>query len=511
MRVTLVYRGRYWVRQALELETLAALLRRGGHRVSFVYDPDAFGLSDNVLQIALLARLLSDPGRIARRVIESRPDAVLVSVLPGTAAWARDLAGRIRQACGVRVLFAGLHPTLAPEALIGDGCADAVIEGEVENVILPLLEALDRGSDLAAVGNVWCRRDGRVLRGPRAELVDLDALPLPDKELFSPYVSHRFSYAAMVSRGCPYQCTYCEETCARRLYGPGYFRRKRVDTVMAELAAGRRRYRFREVIFKDSYLTGSKAWLADLMDRYRSEIGVPFKCFCTIDGFDARTAALLKKGGCYAVEFGLQTWNERIRREVLGRRETNAEALEAFRHCADQRLWYDIDHMFNLPGETPDDHAEGARQYRRLRYLNRVKVHYLVYLPTAPIVEAGLAAGLLPPDARERLAAGCEGDFYGPSAGDPVQARAAAGFAALYKLLPAIPATLLEPLLAGGRTAVLARIPGPAMAALQGLLALRSGDLRFLAYLGLYPAKVLRAAADRLAPAGADGHREVPA
>ena len=72
----------------------------------------------------------------------------------------------------------------------------------------------------------------------------------PRQELFAPYVSHGYSYCAMVSRGCPYQCTFCEETCAKKLYGGRYFRRKSVDTVMRELLAAKRRYRFREVIFK---------------------------------------------------------------------------------------------------------------------------------------------------------------------------------------------------------------------------------------------------------------------
>src|SRR5690606_19458845 len=130
----------------------------------------------------------------------------------------------------------------------------------------------------------------------------------------------------------------------------------------------------------------SKRWLRELLSAYRREIGVPFKCFCTVQGFDAETARLLAEAGCYSVEFGLQTWNPVIRRDVLARHETNAAALAAFRHCAEQRLWFDVDHMFGLPGESEQDHVEGALAYRGLAYLNRVKVHQLVYLPTAEIV-----------------------------------------------------------------------------------------------------------------------------
>ena len=502
MHVVLVYRGRYHVREALDLEGLAPVLRGGGYRVTLVYDPDTFGVTDNVLQVPWLARRLSSSEKIIDRIVAAGPDVAVFSVLPSTYAWAREIAGLLKARIPVPVptVFVGLHPSLAAERVSRDACVDYVIEGEVEGVINPLLEAIasradmsDVECDVSGIGNLWYGRNGDVRHTFRAELVDLDALPLPDKDLFAPYVSHTYSYAAMVSRGCPYQCTFCEETCSKKLYGGRYFRRKSVDTVMAELIEAKRRYNFREVIFKDSYLSGNKKWLAELMRRYRREIGVPFKCFCTILGFDEETASLLKRGGCYNIEFGLQTWNYRIRRDVLHRRETNEDALRAFDCCARQHLWYDVDHMFNLPGESEQDHLDGVWKYRSLRYLNRIKNHFLVYLPSAEIVDYALQEGVVPEDIKERLAEGWESDFYDQSQAASANRQAAATYAALYKLLPVLPKWLVRWLLERRRVRWFARVPSMVMAPLQGLLALRSRDLRFRAYLRLYPAKTLRA------------------
>jgi hypothetical protein len=227
------------------------------------------------------------------------------------------------------------------------------------------------------------------------------------------------------------------------------------------------------------------------MRRYRNEIGVPFKCFCTISGFDDEIARLLKEGGCYSIEFGLQTWNDGIRRDILNRRETNGEAFRAFQLCDKHRLPYDVDHMFNLPTETRGDHELGAQYYRRLRRLGRIKVHYLVYLPTADIVDHAVAAGDLPPDARQRLAEGLESDFYDQSGGPEEDRSLVAGYAALYKILPMLPAAVVRWLLKRDRVRALRQIPSPLMALLQGANALRCGDLRFLAYLQLYSAKVM--------------------
>jgi hypothetical protein len=496
MRVALVYRGRYHVRQAMDLEVLAPVFRQGGHEVTLVYDSDTFGMSDNVLQIGWLARRLSSPEKVVRRILAVQPDVAVFSVLPGAYPWARQTAEQLKAQRPVPVVFIGLHPSLAPERVMRDAFVDYAVQGETENVLLPLLEAIAGRIDPAAVGNLWRRTDGRPQFTFHADPVDLDTLPLPDKDLFRPYVSQTYSYTIMVSRGCPYQCTFCEETCARNVHGPRYFRRKSVESVMRELAAGKAKYRFREVIFKDSYLSGDKRWLADLMRRYKAEIGVPFKCFCTIASFDGETARLLKEGGCYNIEFGLQTWNDRLRRDTLNRRETSDDAHRAFDCCADQRLWYDVDHMFNLPGETLQDHVDGVQHYQHLRCLNRIKVHYLVYLPTAPIVDAALAAGIVPPDVRTRLEDGWESDFYDPASGGTARDVAARDYAALYKLLPILPRRLVGWLMRGRRLRWLRWIPSPLMAVLQALMAVRSRDLRFAAYLRFYPVKVMRAVAD---------------
>ncbi|ACL03853.1 cobalamin B12-binding domain protein [Desulfatibacillum aliphaticivorans] len=498
MNIVLVYKGRYVIRQALDLETLAAVLKAGGRRVSLVHDPDPFGVTDNVFQIPALAKRFSSPEKIAKKILEFRPDAIVFSALPNTLDFCLKTAGLVKQRSTAPVIFLGLHPTLSPEYVIGRDGVDYVIEGEAEESLPALLDALEKGESPENIAGLWRKDGGAIINSPPGPPVDLDALPLPDKDLFAPRERHDYSYAAMVSRGCPFSCTYCEETCIKQKCGPKYFRRKSVKSVMAELTAARAKYGFREVIFKDSYLSGDEDWLARLMAEYKSRIRLPFKCFCTISGFTENTAMLLKQGGCYGIEFGLQTWNEAIRRDVLNRKETNAQAREVFGLCDAWRLRYDVDHMFNLPGESANDHVLGAREYKKLKYLNRIKVHYLVYLPGAPIVDAGVQAGLLTQKDASALHRGVGSDFYDQQFGDPGNKELAAGFGALYKMLPFIPAPMLERVLEGNKIPLLGKIPAPVMAGVQAARALQTRDLRFALYLRKYPAQLFGEAMKRM-------------
>ncbi len=247
------------------------------------------------------------------------------------------------------------------------------------------------------------------------------------------------------------------------------------------------------MIFKDSYLSGDEKWLAQLMKEYKRDIDLPFKCFCTISGFTNDTARMLKAGGCYSIEFGLQTWNEKMSKGILNRKESNEDAKRVFDICARNRIYYDVDHMFNLPGETFEDHLTGALQYLDLKYLNRIKVHYLVYLPGAPIVQYSVDNGILGQGAADSLATGSISDFYDQGFARPQDKEMVAGFAALYKILPLLPRKMALRLLKKDRMKALRRIPTPVMAALQGVRAVQTRDLRFALYMRQYPLKMLRA------------------
>jgi hypothetical protein len=148
--------------------------------------------------------------------------------------------------------------------------------------------------------------------------------------------------------------------------------------------------------------------------------------------------------------------------------------------------------MFNLPGESEDDHIQGAQLYRQLRRLGRVKVHYLVYYPTSDILDQAIRDGSLPEDAAERLADGQESDFYDQTSRDADARKTVAGYSALYKILPLLPNWLSRWFTKRQRARHLRWIPSPLIATLQAVNAVRCGDLRFVAYVKGYPAKVLR-------------------
>lgn len=490
MRVVFVHLGR----ESLGIEYLSAVLKRAGHETRLVMDPGLFGENDNVFYIPRLERFFDQRERVVDQTVALQPDIVAFSVYTNTYQWCLEVARAIRRRCHTRTVFGGIHCTLVPDVVIKNDLVDYVVIGEGEEAMTDLVDALAQGQPVDGIPNVWTKRDGQVIQNaPRPPIADLDALPLPDKALFEDDINFIDDYLILTSRGCVFNCTYCCESFINQLYHHHYFRRRSVDSVMDELRVMKKRYRFREVMFNDAIFFTDKKWLRELLTQFKQEIRVPFRCFGQVQFLDEEVAELLKRAGCYCIEFGVQSMNEHVRRQVLNRRETNEQNARAFRLCDRFGLRYDIDHMFGLPEESEADHIMAARFYHGLRRMNRLKCHNLTCFPRTRIARIAQEHGLLTERDAQNMEEGRTGDFFHvDEIRDSEQQKIKAGFVVLYKMLPLMSKRFLDRVLQKKWYRWFGRIPAPLVVLSQILIAMRSGDYRFFLYLRYYALRIRR-------------------
>ncbi|MFH1379978.1 MAG: cobalamin-dependent protein [bacterium] len=492
MNISFVYYGRYQVRESLELEYLSAIAKRAGHNVTLVYDPGVFGVTDNVCYMPYLSKLFSRRLKVIEKIKRSQPDLILFSVYPSSYKWALDIADAVKIDIQVPMVFIGLHAVLVPEKIMQNKSVDFVIQGETEAVFLELIDMISGSISLNNVGNLWYKDKGKVCMNSLKPLIDLDNLPLPDKSLFKEYIDVSDSYMIMASRGCMYACSYCEETALRDVYGINIYRKRTVESVINELTLMKKAYNFKEVLFKDAFFTQDIQWLKDFMREYKAFVQVPFKCFGKIQFVNEEKVKLLKDAGCYCVEFGLQSWNEDIRKKILNRFETNEQARRVFQLCDTCRLWYDIDHIFGLPKESISDHIIAAGEYARLTYLNRVKCHNLMYYPKMNILSHAKADGIVTEEYINQLDEGAEADFFNTTRDTPRMQKINKDFRNLFKIINILPACAVRFILHTKLYLLFRFIPGILIVCAQIVGAWRSHDLRFKVYLKQYPLKIIR-------------------
>ena len=169
------------------------------------------------------------------------PDVVGLQCNFTTERWrALRLARRLREALPDAFVVLGGHDASRAPGWFTDPVYDAIAVGDGEEILPPLVDALDRGAPLDRVPGLVLNRDGgQVATGHAPARRELDRLPLPARHLISRYAPHyyinfRKPLALMeTARGCPFQCNFCSVW----NFHESTFREKSPARVVAELAA----------------------------------------------------------------------------------------------------------------------------------------------------------------------------------------------------------------------------------------------------------------------------------
>ncbi|NIV35467.1 MAG: radical SAM protein, partial [Anaerolineae bacterium] len=150
--------------------------------------------------------------------------------------------------------------------------------------MLDLVQALEKGRDLAGIENWWFKQGDGVERNlVRAAEDDLDVIPFPDRELL--FEADEFTRQSgikhfITSRGCPYDCTYCFNHALAEIYrGKGKrLRQMSADKVVEEVQWVQESYPMQFVVFLDDLFIVYESWLQELADKFPREVGLPFFC-----------------------------------------------------------------------------------------------------------------------------------------------------------------------------------------------------------------------------------------
>ncbi len=381
--------------ESLGVEYLAAMLKRENHDVRLIVDPELF--RDSNISSDFLAGIFSFKKKIVDEAKSYGPDVVCFSVLSDYYSWACDLASEIKRSLDVPIIFGGIHATSVPEIVIKNDFVDFVVAGEGEHALAELIGSLEKGESVRGIKNIWYKSGGKIISNPLRPLVEnLDTLPFPDKEIFYGLQPGKRSYTIMTSRGCPFTCTYCNNSILKKLYrGKGkYLRRRSVDNVIEELKMAMEKYGIQEVVFHDEIFTSEPGWLREFSRKYRREINLPFFCWSHPSTLSEETIRLLEYAGCHSMQIGVQTVNKETKQKILNRYESNETLKRVIGLLGKSRIWVTADVMFGLPGQTKEELLDMARFFNENR-VEQINIYWLRYFPRTEIVQIAREHGIL--------------------------------------------------------------------------------------------------------------------
>lgn len=423
----------------LAVEYLSSFLKKSGHQTDIVFDSQIF--SKGVFRSNMVSEFFDVKSEIAREVLLLKPDLIGFSVFSINYQRSLALAKEIKKISScIPIIFGGIHPTSVPDVVIKEKCVDFVCVGEGEHALLELLNSYKNNIENLNIKNIWFKRNNKIIKNVIRPLVEnLDLFPFPDKLLFyktqPKYI--RNDYVCLSSRGCPFACSYCGNSIYQNVYqGLGkHNRRRSPENVIEELVIAKKMYHPKVVHFIDDVFAQDENWLKKFASLYKKKINLPYHALTHARFLNLSMAKLLKKSGCFLVEFGVQTASELTRTKILNRYETNEEIRKAADVCHKIGINLAIDHIFYLPGEGVEHQIESLKFYNELRPKN-IFYFDLQYYPRTGITKTALDMKIISSKAIEKIDKGII-PFFDP---DPTNVN----IEILFDLIPYLPRPIID-------------------------------------------------------------------
>ncbi len=282
----------------LGLLSIAAYLEREGHAVEIL---DCLGPHALTGIAANLAQILS-----------FNPDLVGFSATTSGFLDGYDLATAIKaRRPDIPIIFGGVHISALKGVLLDQfEHIDYLCLGEGEQT----LSDLAAGRPLGAITGLAWRDNGQVVTNPvREHIENLDTLPFPAYEKLAGfpkgYQLPLFSYiqapgATMVtSRGCPYQCSYCDRSVFKR-----GFRYNSAEYIYRHMQYLNTRFGVRHLNIYDDLFTLNRKRITELCTLLTAKpLGMHFNCAVRTGHADDALLHMLKQAGCLMVSLGIET------------------------------------------------------------------------------------------------------------------------------------------------------------------------------------------------------------
>ena len=388
---------------------ISSLLKRAGHKVTNVYlarrEPDY-----EVTELERLNEILRNTG------------LVMIAVYSNYFGRAVRISNHVHQTFpGLKVVWGGPHCIAIPELSLK--YADAVCFSEGDEAAVQLVNRLDAGTDYLDIPNMAFNVNGSyIINEVLPPFSDLDSLPyydygldnqfLLDGELL-PLTMDRIKAATeqypfyvptmyfLTSRGCPHECSYCNNCRYVAMFGKNIMRFYSVGRVIDEIKYTLSTLPFIKFIAfgDDDFLARPQKQIEAFAARYKKEIGIPFGLAASARTYRTKKMEILLDHGLIAFNMGIQSGSQRVITEVYNRNISLAQTSKVIKEISPfsetRGLIIIVDFIIDNPYETKDDIMQTYNFLLDLPPHFKPDLFFLSLYPGTPIYDRAKNDGLI--------------------------------------------------------------------------------------------------------------------
>lgn len=259
------------------------------------------------------------------------------------------------------IVCGGPHVSSLPRQTITDINIDAIITGEGENVLYNLVKRVEEKgitkANLAGIDGLWYKKHGKIRKNKNSTPIqNLNDLPFPDRKLvdIKRYLKNFGSMTLISSRGCPYNCIYCQPT-QRKIFG-NKIRRREVGNVVNEMVEIKKKHQGDYLFyFQDDSFTFDREWLKNFCTEIiNRKLNFRWQCHSTVRTVDDEIIKLMVRAGCEIISFGIESGSQKIL-NFMRKGITVEQTVNAFHLAHKNNVLVNGFVMIGTPGETRND------------------------------------------------------------------------------------------------------------------------------------------------------------
>ncbi len=343
---------------------------------------------------------------MVKRILAASPDLVgfsmmtpqLMSALEGSA-----LLKEERPSLPIVLGGAHISSTLDNTFSFAD-CFDFAVYGEGEQTMVEVVRKIEQGGFPDCLegipGVIYRKRGGEVvINPPRPWIMDLDSLPPLNYDMLDitkyriPTVVGRYVMAMMISRGCPFQCSFCDAptTTGRKI------RFRSPELAVEDIRHNYEKYGVRSFTFRDSTFSANRNWVIKFCEAViKSGMKIHWRVGTRVNCVDDELLKIMKRAGCYIINFGVESGHPQILKNIM-KGTTLEEIYRAHELTRKHGIRTYSTFLVGSPGETEETMQTTIDLAKRIRP-SLAMFFVTTAFPGTLIYEQAVKAGIVEPN-----------------------------------------------------------------------------------------------------------------
>ncbi|MEF8848459.1 MAG: radical SAM protein [Candidatus Thermoplasmatota archaeon] len=206
----------------------------------------------------------------------------------------------------IKVVLGGVNASSKSDYFLSKEGIDFIVHGEGEKTFFKLCEALNKRSSLKEINGISYKRKNKIFRNPGVQSLKPEEIPSPDRDIYPFERLYKLNGGRdliYTSRGCPYNCSFCN--------APQFWNRqwkgRKIEKIIEELKVVKNKGA-NIVHFWDLNFGTNKEWVEKLCSAIKNEdIEIQWDCELRISDMSQSFLDVISSSGCRGAYCGIES------------------------------------------------------------------------------------------------------------------------------------------------------------------------------------------------------------